>query len=238
MKIIQCWDDGVTDDIRLMEIFRRHGARATFNLNFGRHEKERKSWPNLFRGTKVVSKLALGELVDVYRDFPVANHTLTHPWLTRIPTAEAAEEIRKGKDTLEQLFGREIPGFAYPFGDYNPEVMQLVRDAGHSYARTVVKQSPSFPPGDSMAFHPDCHFLADNFWSLFEQAKADERVFYFWGHSYELVTEEDWNSFEEKIARLSNDRAVEWEDIADLAGTIDTTEGISPDALRKPGRSS
>ena len=209
MKIIQCWDDGVTDDIRLIEILRRHGARATFNLNFGRHGSERKSGGR-------ITKLALGELAEVYKDFPVANHTLTHPWLTRIPTCEAAEEIRQGKDALEQLFGREIPGFAYPFGDYNPEVMQLVRDAGHSYARTVIKQSPCFPPEDPMAFHPDCHFLADNFWSLFEQAKADERVFYFWGHSYELATEKDWSDFEEKIARLSNDPAVEWEDIANL----------------------
>jgi len=209
MKIIQCWDDGVTDDIRLIEILRRHGARATFNLNFGRHGRERKSGGR-------ITKLALGELAEVYKDFPVANHTLTHPWLTRIPTCEAAEEIRQGKDALEQLFGREIPGFAYPFGDYNPEVMQLVRDAGHSYARTVIKQSPCFPPEDPMAFHPDCHFLADNFWSLFEQAKADERVFYFWGHSYELATEKDWSDFEEKIARLSNDPAVEWEDIANL----------------------
>lgn len=209
MKIIQCWDDGITDDIRLIEILHRHGARATFNLNFGRHEKERKSWGK-------VSTLALGELVEVYKDFSVANHTLTHPWLTRIPASEAVEEIRQGKDSLEQLFGREIPGFAYPFGDFNSEVMQLVGEAGHTYARTVVKQSPCFPPENPMAFHPDCHFLAANFWSLFEQAKAADRIFYFWGHSYEMRTEEGWSEFEEKIARLSNDPAVEWEEIADL----------------------
>lgn len=216
MKVIQCWDDGVTDDIRLIEILRRHGARATFNLNLGLHEKERKAGIKLHRGIKVVSKLALGDLLEVYRDFSVANHTLTHPWLTRITPTEAVEDIRKGKDALEQLFGREISGFAYPYGDHNPEVMDLVRAAGHTYARTVVNRSPSFPPEDTMAFHPDCHFLAENFWELFEAAKAEDRVFYFWGHSYELITEEDWSGFDEKIARLSADPAVEWEDIAAL----------------------
>jgi peptidoglycan/xylan/chitin deacetylase (PgdA/CDA1 family) len=218
MKIIQCWDDGVTDDIRLIEILRRHGARATFNLNFGRHERERKSGGR-------ITKLALGELVEVYQDFQVANHTLTHPWLTRIAASEAVEEIRKGKDSLEQLFGREVPGFAYPFGDFNAEIMQLVSEVGHTYARTTVKRSPSFPPEDAMAFHPDCHFLAENFWSLFEEAKAADRVFYFWGHSYEMATEEDWSRFEEKIARLSNDLAVEWEDIAHLVSSHSSARG-------------
>jgi hypothetical protein len=76
-----------------------------------------------------------------------------------------------------------------------------------------------------MAFHPDCHFLAENFWSLFEEAKAADRVFYFWGHSYEMATEEDWSRFEEKIARLSNDPAVEWEDIAHLVSSHSSARG-------------
>ena len=216
MKVIQCWDDGVTDDIRLVDILRRHGARATFNLNLGLHGKERQAGTKLHRAIKVVTKLALGELTEVYRDFPVANHTLTHPRLTLITPTEAVEEIHKGKDAIEQLFGRKVSGFAYPSGDYNSAIMDLVRAAGHTYARTTVNCSPSFPPVDSMAFHPDCHFLAENFWGLFEQAKADDQLFYFWGHSYELITEEDWNGFEDKIARLSADPAVEWEDIANL----------------------
>ena len=32
MKIVQCWDDGVLDDIRLIEILRHHDAKASFNL--------------------------------------------------------------------------------------------------------------------------------------------------------------------------------------------------------------
>jgi hypothetical protein len=30
MKLMQCWDDGVTTDVRLVALLRRHGARATF----------------------------------------------------------------------------------------------------------------------------------------------------------------------------------------------------------------
>jgi hypothetical protein len=90
VKVIPCWDDYVTDDIRLLEIHRRHGARRNFNLNPELHGKERQAGTKLDQGIKVVTKLALGELAEVYRDFPVANHTLTHPRLTLISPAEAA----------------------------------------------------------------------------------------------------------------------------------------------------
>jgi len=43
MKIVQCWDDGVLDDVRLIEILRRHGAKASFNLNLGTQPAQRKA---------------------------------------------------------------------------------------------------------------------------------------------------------------------------------------------------
>jgi hypothetical protein len=43
MKIVQCWDDGVTADIPVIEILREYGAKASFNLNGSLHGKERGS---------------------------------------------------------------------------------------------------------------------------------------------------------------------------------------------------
>ena len=37
LKVVQCWDDGVINDIRLTDLLRRWGAKATFNLNPGLH---------------------------------------------------------------------------------------------------------------------------------------------------------------------------------------------------------
>jgi peptidoglycan/xylan/chitin deacetylase (PgdA/CDA1 family) len=53
MKVVQCWDDGVTTDIKLIEILRRYNAKATFNLNAGLFEKTRggNSWE--YKGTEV-----------------------------------------------------------------------------------------------------------------------------------------------------------------------------------------
>ena len=41
MKVIQCWDDGIVDDVRLTDILRRYNAKATFSLNPGLNLEER-----------------------------------------------------------------------------------------------------------------------------------------------------------------------------------------------------
>lgn len=215
MKLVQCWDDGVSDDIRLIEILRRHGAKASFNINFATHPEQRSTgWK--YRDVKEVWKLGRHELKSVYEGFLVANHSLTHPHLDRIAPAEAEREIREGRDALEQHFGYAVTGFAYPFGSYDATVQQLVRQSGHVYARTVQTSEKVFPPEDASAFHPSCHFLAPDFWERFKTANAQDGVFYFWGHSYEIIMEEDWVAFEDKIARLSSDDAARWVDLPQL----------------------
>ncbi len=215
MKIVQCWDDGNVDDIRLIEILRKYGAKASFNLNFGLHREQRYlSWK--YQDTKEVWKLALAELRPVYEGFLVANHTLTHPWPTRITPEELEKEVREGKDRLEQHFGYAVKGFAYPFGDYNRPVQDCVRATGHVYARTVKNTERVYPPEDPMALHSSCHHAAPDFWEKYEQVRAGGGVFYFWGHSYEMVHEADWQGFETKIARISADPQAEWANLPDL----------------------
>jgi peptidoglycan-N-acetylglucosamine deacetylase len=215
MKIVQCWDDANVDDIRLIDILRGYGAKATFNINFGLHGEDRYlSW--LYQDTKEVWKLALPELRQVYAGFLVANHSLTHAWPTRIPPEGLELEIRQGKDRLEQHFGCAVKGFAYPFGDYNRAVKDAVRAAGHVYARTVRNTGCVFPPLDPMELHPSRHHAAPDFWEEYARVRAEDGVFYFWGHSYEMVNEEDWQIFEEKVARIAADPQAEWVDLPEL----------------------
>lgn len=220
LTLIQCWDDGVSTDTRLVDIFRRHGAKATFNLNAGLHEKPRRlDW--IYQGTEVW-KLGLDEMREVYSGFAIANHSLTHPHLDDMPSDAARLEIAEGRDRLEQFFGKTVAGFAYPFGTYNEAVMSAVRETGHVYARTVQNVRHPFPPVDAMAFHPCCHFLAPDFWERYERARdsaGNGGVFYFWGHSYELVTESMWIAFEASVARMSHDPLACWQDIVTLFTT-------------------
>lgn len=214
MTVVQCWDDGVIADARLAEVLRRHGAKATFNLNAGLHGAARKEAMWVYKDTPV-GRLGLDEMKAVYDGFTIANHSLTHPSLAKISIEAARRDIAEGRERLQQLFGQPVLGFAYPNGSYDDPVMAAVREAGHIYARTTGSVEQPCPPADPMAFHPCCHFLAPDFWSRYEKARAGG-VFYFWGHSYEIITEAMWAAFDETIARIQADPGSRWGDVADL----------------------
>jgi len=222
--VVQCWDDGVADDVRLIDILRRHGAKATFNLNAGLHEARRA--PSFRYREREVMRLAWGEMREIYAGFTIANHSLTHPHLDHLSTAEMEREIGEGRERLQQFFAQDVCGFAYPFGTYDARVMDAVRETGHVYARTVGSSDRPFPPRDAMAFHPTCHFLAADFHERYERAR-DGGVFYFWGHAYELATEAMWRAFEDAIAAITADPAARWGEIAELFndGAASTASG-------------
>lgn len=57
-------------------------------------------------------------------------HTRHHPFLTSISSALAIDEISGSKSDLEKQLKTKIMWFAYPYGDYNPKVVSLVKSAG------------------------------------------------------------------------------------------------------------
>ncbi|HCB12310.1 MAG TPA: hypothetical protein DEP36_01880 [Gammaproteobacteria bacterium] len=208
MKVVQSWDDGIVDDIRLTELLRRYGAKAAFNLNPGLHQAQRScSW---HYGDKDVWRLGRDELVDVYDGFEIANHSLTHPYLPDLSLTDLAREVWDSRHRLQDWFQQPIRGFCYPFGGFNAAVKDEIRAAGHIYARTVTEVEPVFPPVDMLEFGVNCRFADPAFWARYECVKASNGVFFFWGHSYELVNETMWADLEDKIAGISADPAAEW----------------------------
>jgi len=67
----------------------------------------------------------------------IGAHTMTHPRLTRIPAEQAREEIRASRKALEDMFGVEVRHFAYPYGDWNERVADLVAETGFETACTT-----------------------------------------------------------------------------------------------------
>ena len=78
----------------------------------------------------------------------IGSHTLTHPWLTRLPSAQAREEIAASRKKLEDLFGMTVEHFCYPYGDWNEAVRDLVAEAGYRTACTTEfgVNPPGTPP--------------------------------------------------------------------------------------------
>ena len=84
------FDDGVTQDIRLIEILDKYGLKCTFNLNSEFLGLE----GTLDRNSRTVrhDKIARDKINEVYGGHEVAVHTLTHPFL---PSLDENEIIRQ-----------------------------------------------------------------------------------------------------------------------------------------------
>lgn len=60
----------------------------------------------------------------------IGAHSMTHPDLTKIPAAQAREEIFASRKSLEDVFGVAVEHFCYPYGVSNEAVRGLVAEAG------------------------------------------------------------------------------------------------------------
>ena len=203
------YDDGVTQDIRLIELFNKYGLKCTFNLNSGTLGKP----GELIREdvhvnhTKIAPKLVR----SIYEGHEVATHSVTHPYLTRLTDDEIVREIEDDRIRLSELVGYDVVGHAYPMGDCDERVATLLRDrTGVKYARTVVStHSFELQPNNLFLFDPTVyhHREMDEMFRLGEEflnLKTDEpKLFYIWGHAYEFDIHNDWKLFEEFLEMIS-----------------------------------
>lgn len=67
----------------------------------------------------------------------IGAHTVTHPVLPKLEPAACRREIRQSKIASESLVGAPVAGFAYPYGDFNDQVREAVRDSGFAFACSV-----------------------------------------------------------------------------------------------------
>ena len=191
------YDDGVEQDIRLIEMLDRYHLRCTFNLNPGLQKPER----TFQKGSVTVHHLPLNRLVDVYKNHEVAGHSDTHPHMELLDQAALNAEVYRCRDTLEQLLGKKILGLAYPFGTYNDSVVDTLREAGIRYARTTIQTEGFELPSDLLRMETTCRHANPRLLELakqFVESKPDHpQLFYLWGHSYEFDQFDNWDLMEE-----------------------------------------
>ena len=101
------YDDGVEQDIRLIDIMNRHGLKGTFNLNSGLYAAEGTVYPK----GHVHRRLSRSQVTEVYgrSGQEVAIHCYTHADLAQQSPENVAWEVMKDKETLEEQFGRDWP---------------------------------------------------------------------------------------------------------------------------------
>lgn len=223
IKVAQCWDDGVATDIKLTDILRKYNAKATFNLCSGwfpektvqPHWRDTDGFNWCIKGFSggIVGK---EELKDVYGGFQVASHCEFHESAGIAPDEKFLQAALDSRHFLEDTFQQPCRGFAYPGGKHTPGTEKLLAEAGFLYGRTTEITDNVLNCTNPLALASSCHFLNPNFWKIFSETEQNG-VFYFWGHSYEMMDcPQLWERFELTIKMLSEHPDVQWIDVIDI----------------------
>lgn len=205
------YDDGVTQDIRLIELLNKYGLKCTFNLN---SELLGKKGILTHEGQRISHyKLHPEDVKSIYKGHEVAVHTLTHPNLTKLTDADIIHQVEQDRLNLSELIGYEVIGMAYPCGDINNDdrTAKIIQEnTGVKYCRTITCNN-SFNLQDNLyRFNPSAYHLDfENLMRLGQQFidldTKTPQLFYIWGHSYEMDYCPDyWIRLEEFFKLISN----------------------------------
>ncbi len=64
----------------------------------------------------------------------IGSHTENHAFLTKYSAAARWKEIHGSKTYLEKLLGHPVTAFAYPYGSWNPIIVEELKRAGYEMA--------------------------------------------------------------------------------------------------------
>lgn len=202
------YDDGVTQDVRFVELLNKYGIKGTFNLN-SRLMEEEFEWRH--ESGLAVKRLPPDAVRELYRGHEVASHSLTHPYMQGMDEGALMWEMGEDKKKLQQLFKREIAGFALPFDYYDARIAHCARLCGFEYSRCSDERYTYAPPEDyywwaAGTYHvmPDFLPFVESFFHTDTELALCQIV----GHSYDLDVMGMWETMEDILRRVSEEESI------------------------------
>lgn len=196
------YDDGILQDERFVKMLNQYNLKCTFNINTGFSRE------NVFQidNHKIVH-FDLREMSDIYKGHEIAIHSLTHPFLTKLTEKEIDFQLKEDILNIQKQFNIRPIGMAYPYGDYNDLVVEIVKNKGIKYARTVENNFDFKAQDDLLRFKPTCHHNDENIFDLIDQflnsTKKEPQILYIWGHSYEFDVDDNWDHLEKICKKIA-----------------------------------
>lgn len=205
MRISLSVDDATKNDIRIARLCEKYGIDCVFYF------------PVDIVGVSLMKgwePLRPQDEEYIARNFEIGSHTITHRYLTQIPFTEAVEEIIESKEILESKYDQNITKFCYPRGYTNEKLKKIVENAGYTYARSTAIGhigEPEDPFFASTAVHIGCPVREEyrgSTWleyglKLLEKARAEDKDFEGWMHSWEVTKYNEWKNVERFIKELA-----------------------------------
>ena len=205
------YDDGVQQDIKLIEILDKYGIKCTFNINGSALLDEERTYPE----GQVHRRMARREALETYKNaiangHEVATHAYSHPFLDKLPREMVSFEIMEDRRVLEEMLGTVIKGHAYPFGTTADHVVEVLRNCGILYARTTAAHKRFDIPTDWLRLPSTCHHGVPDLMQIVDrflnepQRYPNPQLFYLWGHTYEFEAANNWEVIEKFAEAVGN----------------------------------
>jgi peptidoglycan/xylan/chitin deacetylase (PgdA/CDA1 family) len=157
------FDDGYLDNYTdALPVLERHGLKAAFFVATG-------FIGGTLAGVPMLQRHQIRELADLGHE--IGAHGVTHRRLPHLPLAEARREMAESKALLEDLTGRPVVSFAYPYGAYTEVLRDEARAVGFDIAATA--RLRLVPP------EPDWLALP-RIWTGADSTAADVRAYMSW----------------------------------------------------------
>ncbi len=138
--VVITYDDGFSDQLVAFELLKKYNMPATFYVMPG---GELSGWcvgadrQNIECGD---SYLNWGEIKMISDSglIEIGSHTIDHAQLNSLDSASKRTQIFIAKKLIEQNIGKQVVSFAYPYGAFDGETIELVREAGYTSAVSTI----------------------------------------------------------------------------------------------------
>ncbi|MFJ9039981.1 polysaccharide deacetylase family protein [Streptomyces sp. NPDC102406] len=129
------FDDGYRDFVEnALPLLRQFGCSATVFVLPGRLGGEN-GWDAEGPRKPLLSARGIKAVAD--SGMEIGSHGLMHVDLTRVDEEQLRAEIRHSKVRTEEITGREVHGFCYPYGLIDARTVDAVRQAGYRYGCAI-----------------------------------------------------------------------------------------------------
>lgn len=126
-SIILTFDDGYRDFYTdVFPILKKYNVKATIFIvpNFLNKPNNMDTW--------MLKEIVKSGLVEI------GAHTMDHSYLVGLSKKRVEYEVVESKKYLENQLGINVVSFAYPYGAFDDQAIQIVKDAGFKIAVTTI----------------------------------------------------------------------------------------------------